>query len=80
MEKRLEMLESKIDRLDSRLDDIHITLVRNTDSLQEHMKRTDRLEKEFHPVRDHVKLVQFLVKCVGLAVSGAMAAHTLGVF
>ena len=67
MSKRLE---DKLEKLDERLDTISTTLAVNTQSLKEHMKRTEMLESELKPVKAHVQLMNALAK-VGVAAIGA---------
>lgn len=61
MDNKFQKLEDKLDRLDSRLDNVERIMERNTASLQEHMKRSDLLEayvqKEMEPIKAHVALV-----------------------
>ena len=70
---RFDRLESKLDKLDERLDkiDIHlgkvdITMSRNTDSLEEHMKRTELLEGQLESIQVHINYVQGIVKLISL--------------
>ena len=49
--KNLDKLEGKLDKLDDRIDGISVTLAKQQVSLDEHIRRTDVLEK-------HVKDVQ----------------------
>ena len=44
---------------------IEVHLARNTDSLVEHMKRSDMLEKKLEPVEKHVYYVHGALKLVG---------------
>jgi hypothetical protein len=62
---KFDRLESKIDKLDERLDVITVVLERNTGSLETHIKRTNLLEErlmkiddeEIKPIQKHVALV-----------------------
>lgn len=63
----------KLDKVDSRLNDIDKTLVRNTVSLEEHMKRSDNLEKmitkvesDMLPLQKHVSYMHGAFKLVGV--------------
>ena len=64
MEKKelSEKLVSMVEKLDSRMDDMAITLVRNTDSLEHHIARTNLLEDyvktEITPIKKHVDMVK----------------------
>ena len=69
MADRLDKIESKVDKIDERLDHIAIILerqvmvsVQNTDSLKEHMRRTDLLEKKLEPVENHVSHITSAIK------------------
>jgi hypothetical protein len=48
---KLISIDNKIDKLDSRVDGIDITLATQQLSLNEHMKRSLHLEEEFKPIR-----------------------------
>ena len=69
MSDRLEKIETKVDKIDERLDHIALILERqvlvsaqNTDSLKEHMRRTDLLEKKLEPVEEHVTHITSAIK------------------
>lgn len=57
-------LEEKVDKLDTRLDSIDATLIKNTILLDEHIKRTNILEEELRPVKQHVTVVSFVSKAL----------------
>lgn len=48
--------------INERLIDIDKTLVRNTVILEEHVRRTNLLEKRFHPIEEHVANLRGIVK------------------
>lgn len=65
---KLDKIETSIAKLDERLDKIDVVLVRNTATLEEHIRRTDILETyvqdrdekvdaELVPIRNHVNAV-----------------------
>jgi tetrahydromethanopterin S-methyltransferase subunit B len=60
--EKLDKIVEKIDKLDSRMDDMAITLVRNTESLEHHIARTNLLEDyvktEITPIKKHVDMVK----------------------
>lgn len=62
MDSKLDNAIAKIDKLDERLDGMSITLVRNTDSLEHHIARTNLLEDyvktEIDPIKKHVEVVK----------------------
>ena len=61
-----------------RLDNIDKTLIRNTLSLEEHIRRTNVLEQKMEPVEKHVLAMQSITKFIlsGLAAGAAIAAIT----
>lgn len=70
-----DKLEGMIIKLDDRIDNVDKTLVRNTVSLEEHVKRTDMLESyvkervsyvngEFEPIKKHVNQVTYGVRAI----------------
>lgn len=75
MEQILAYIQSKVDKIDERMDGIDKTLAVNTSLLDIHIKRTDLLEKEVKFVKTHVIFVQLLSKLVAwsLGVLAAMA-------
>lgn len=54
----------------ARLDELNSTMVRNTASLEEHVKRTNMLEQEIKPIQDHVRFISNLAK--GASIGGAI--------
>lgn len=60
--EKLDKIAEKLDKLDGRMDDMAITLVRNTDSLEHHIARTNLLEEyvktEITPIKKHVDMVK----------------------
>lgn len=77
---KYDRLETKIDKLDDRLDNINLILVKNTDLLDIHIKRTDALEeyvkeevvkRDLDPIKAHVndvKAAMRVLKWIGGAV------------
>jgi chromosome segregation ATPase len=49
-----DSLHSKLDKLDCRMDQYNETLIRNTASLDEHIRRTDLLEKKVESIEGDV--------------------------
>lgn len=60
-------MESKIDKLDSRLDSIDVTLAAQHEQLKIHIKRSDLLEQQVEPIKAHVAMVSGAVKFLGLS-------------
>lgn len=74
-DQKLDRLETKIDKLDDRLDAINLTLVKNTDVLDAHHQRSILLEKqvnmmeaelenELAPIKKHVDSVKYGIKAL----------------
>lgn len=55
----------KIDKIDDKLAIIDTTLLRNTITLEEHIRRTSILESEIKPLKKHVTLVESFFKIIG---------------
>ena len=53
--------EDKIDKIADDIGEIKVTLAVNTESLKEHIKRTNLLEKKVEPLWATYKFVGFLV-------------------
>jgi len=66
MDDKFQRLESKLDTLSDKLVDIDKTLVRNTVSLEDHVRRTNLLEEKLAPVERHVAMIQGIVKFIAL--------------
>lgn len=69
----LVKFESKIDSLDSRLDSVDKTLVKQEANLGEHMRRTalaeksiDVVQQDLKPIKRHVAVMEGLLKGFGL--------------
>lgn len=74
----MERIHTKLDRIEDRLDKIEVTLAVNTQSLQEHMKRTQILEEQVIPLKrandmwnGAYKLIIVLGTVLGLLVGAA---------
>lgn len=85
--KKLDKLETKIDRLDDRLDRIDITLVKLTDSVVMHERRStaaeanlEILKQELDPIKEHVQSVNVVYKVVVLAGSALIGFVTIASF
>lgn len=63
---RFKRIEDKIDKITDKVHDIDKTLERNTSSLEEHMKRTELLEKKLEPVETHVSMMNGALKAAGV--------------
>jgi hypothetical protein len=75
MKNLLERVIQQLDTLDSRLDSVDRTLVKQEENLKEHMRRTELLEKqhdkllheELLPIKSHVEQVKGITKFVLIA-------------
>lgn len=76
----LQYIRAKVDRMDERLDSIDKTLTLNTQSLVEHVKRTNILEQKLEPVERHVALVNATAKVLSVLFSILLGAKALGLF
>lgn len=68
----------KLDKLDSRIDNIDITLVRQEAQLAEHIRRTNILEQKLEPVERHVDRVNTVIKIFTYA--GAILSFFAGLY
>ena len=64
--KKFDKIEEKLDKISEHLSDIDKTLVRNTSSLDEHIRRTNLLEEKMLPVEKHVTQVNGALKLIGV--------------
>lgn len=74
----MDKLHEKIDKIHDRLGAIDITLARNTDSLVEHVRRTELLEDSLKPIQKHVSHAEGALKLVGFL--SILAGITLAIF
>jgi len=65
-DKRLERIETKVDKISDHLGSIDVTLSAQHESLKDHIRRTEVLEATILPIKKHVDMVK-----------GAMALITL---
>lgn len=61
MDEKLTRIESKIDKLDSRLDIIDITTAKQEINIHEHIRRTNLLEERVEQIREELKPVEIHV-------------------
>lgn len=67
-----------LEGMDKRLDSIDITLVKQAKDLEYHIKRTDLLQDEVKPIKEHVTLVTTGIKIImGM---GALIGFIVGVY
>jgi hypothetical protein len=72
----LQEMSKSLERLDVSVDSINVTLAVQAEQLKHHIKRTELLEEEFKPVREHVTRVNALILLLGgiLALLGTVKA------
>ena len=74
-------MENKIDKIADRLNSIDVTLVKNTESLEYHIRRTDELQALVEMTTKHVLMVQGFSKIgIGIIGIGAGIAGILKLF
>lgn len=71
LKEQLEKMDVKLDKIDSRVDNLDITSVKQQAILEEHHKRSLAneaavaiLKEELTPVKEHVLKVNFIIKVV----------------
>lgn len=76
----MDEIKRDLNRLHDRLDSIDKTLVRQEENLKEHMRRTELLELEVHPIKEHVHQLRGAFKVLGLilTITGVVAALIKG--
>jgi hypothetical protein len=82
--KRLERIESKIDKVVEHIGSIDVTLAKQSVILDEHIRRTNILEKKFEPVEEHVasvhtslKTLKFALKILAILGASGGLGHTV---
>ena len=79
--QRLDRIESKVDKVDERINFIDRTLAVNTESLIQHMRRTSLIEADIKPIKIHVHRVEGALKLFGLiSLLVGIAAGLLKIF
>ena len=63
--KLIEVLMLKVDKLDSRLDGIDVTLAKQHEQLVEHIKRTKIAEENIKHINKHVNMMEGGLKAFG---------------
>lgn len=81
----LTRINVQLDKLDEKLDNVDKTLIRQEESLKEHMRRTELLERhyeslqselhnEVEPIKEHVQQVKGIAKFLSVALPIIAAA------
>ena len=66
LETILIKLDSKVDKISDRLSSVDVTLARQHESLDTHIKRTEILEEKLEPVEKHVAMMNGALKLLGI--------------
>jgi len=66
MSDTVNIIDLKIDNIDSRVSSIDQTMALNTQSLIAHMKRTELLEQSLHPIRNVYEWAIISGKVIGV--------------
>ncbi len=73
----LSLVLARLDKIDDRLDESNATHVRNTTTLEHHVRRTDLLEAQIAPLQTHVAVVAALGKTFALV--GTLVGILVGI-
>jgi len=65
-DKRLERIEDKLDKVSDHISSIDVTIAQQHLSLKEHIRRTNLLEQDMKPVKQHVIMINGVLKFIGL--------------
>lgn len=73
----LKAIFEKLEQIDEKQAGMSSVQVRHEENLREHMRRTDLLEKEFKPVREHVLQMRGMGKVLMILIplAGVIAAY-----
>ena len=74
------MKRADLDNILDKLATIDRTLVLNTTHLAEHMRRTEILEQELKPVKQHVQVVNTIVKVSIIALGLLVSLKKLNIY
>lgn len=66
MDDRRKYTVNKLDKIIERLNSIDVTLAVNTESLKDHIKRTELIEQDLKPVKKHIAMVEGALKFIAL--------------
>lgn len=72
---KLNRIEDKIDKISDSIGSINITLAKQHQSLDEHMRRTELLEKIVEPIEKHVTMINGFIKLVILLATVAAGSQ-----
>jgi hypothetical protein len=66
MSDDLRRLEDKIDKIDSNISRIDVTLSSQHEVLKEHIRRSNLLEEQMKPLQAHVSGLNGIIKFIGI--------------
>lgn len=69
---KLNRIENKLDILSDKIGSIDKTLAAQHESLKDHIRRTEILEVAIKPVVNHVAIIQFIGKVLGILLSSEL--------
>lgn len=76
-DKRLDRIEIKVDKVLEHQSEINVTLAAQHVSLKEHIRRTNILETELKPIKQHVQMIHGAFKLLGIIVASVGVAEAL---
>jgi hypothetical protein len=76
-EQRLGRIEEKVDKIHDAIKSIDVTLAGQHVSLAEHIRRTELLETEVRPIKEHVAFMQACLRLIGAITVGLGLALTV---
>lgn len=79
MKDDLNRIENKLDKLDERLDNVDKHLSVYNEQLKYHIERTNLLESEVKPIKEHVHTVRNLLWGASLLVSTLVVLYQTGI-
>lgn len=76
MKEFTEKIDKKLDNIDQRLDNIDTKLAVYNEQLKIHIKRTEMLERDVSPIKDHVNQLKGIAKFTTFTIAtvGVLAA------
>ena len=79
-DSKLDKIENKIDHISDKINSIDVTLAAQHVSLREHMRRTQILEEEVKPIKEHVDGLKGVVRFLKIAALVAGIAEAARLF
>lgn len=79
-DKRIERIEIKLDAISDKLGDTNVILAAQHESLKQHMRRSDALERSIEPLKKHVNRVDGALRLLGLLAAIAAIVECIKAF